>query len=214
MYVVEYEKEDVYRSIVLVGRQHPPEVPGGFIGFKFFFENLLSNSKIAKEFRKKYNIYAFPLVNPDGVDLGNWRHNSNGVDLNRDWIDFSQPETINVKKYILDKVKSGRKIIFALDFHTSYSGPYLLVLDSLNSTKTNNIISKWVNNIEDNSNLKVEIRKRSQELPYCYNWFYNSFGSEAVTYENGDEENRDTIAIRAQVYSKELMKTIINILNK
>ncbi len=198
------------KSIVLIARQHPPEIPGGTIGFKAFYEELLSDSKIANSFRKLYNIIVFPLLNPDGADMGNWRHNANGTDLNRDWIDFTQPETQMVKLYIENKIKEGGKVEFALDFHTSHSGPYMLVLDSINELRTKGIIPNWIKNIETNSKFKVEARRRSQELPYCYNYFFNQVGCEAVTYEDGDEINRDIIKERAKIYANELMKTLLN----
>ena len=209
-YVLELENETTKNSIALIARQHPPEIPGGTIGFKAFYETLLSNTDVANKFREKFNIYAFPLFNPDGADLGNWRHNANGVDLNRDWVDFTQPETQMAKTYFKNKLQEGQIIRFALDFHTSHSGPYLLVLDSLNQTNSKHITPDWIKNIESNSKFKVEDRKRSQELPYCYNYFYNHFGSEAVTYEDGDEIDRAIIKRKAQVYARELMKTLIN----
>jgi translation initiation factor IF-3 len=197
------------KGIALIARQHPPETPGGTIGFKAFFEELVSDTEIAKKFRNEFTIYTFPLLNPDGADLGNWRHNANGIDLNRDWINFTQPETQMVKTFFAQKVKEGNAIEFAIDFHTSYSGPYLLVLDSINETKTKGIIPNWIKNIESNSQFKVEARKRSQELPYCYNYFYNQLGCEAVTYEDGDEIDRNIIKKRATVYAKEFMKTML-----
>ncbi len=208
-YCIALENESTKNSIVLIARQHPPEIPGGTIGFKSFFETLMANSKTANSFRKNFNIYAFPLLNPDGADLGNWRHNANGVDLNRDWADFTQPETKMVKNYLEEKVSKGAKIQFAIDFHTSYSGPYLLVLDSINTVKSKKIIPNWIRNIENNSNFKVEARKRSQELPYCYNYFINTFNCEAVTYEDGDEIDRDIIKERAKIYAQSLMKTML-----
>ena len=128
--------------------------------------------------------------------------------MNRDWIDFSQPETQTVRTFINNKVEAGKKIQFALDFHTSYSGPYLLVLDSINVEKSNGIIPNWIDGIESNSEFRVEARPRSQDLPYCYNWFYNTFNSEAVTFEEGDEIDREIIVQRAKVYAQELMKTM------
>ena len=169
----------------------------------------MTNSKTANTFRKNFNIYTFPLLNPDGADLGNWRHNANGVDINRDWIDFTQPETKMVKNYLDEKTSKGAKIKFALDFHTSYSGPYLLVLDSINAAKSKKIIPDWIQNIENNSNFNVEARRRSQELPYCYNYFINTFDCEAVTYEDGDEIDRDIIKERAKIYAQNLMKTML-----
>lgn len=196
-------------SIVLVARQHPPETPGGTFGFKAFYEELLSNTEIANSFRKEFNIIAFPLLNPDGADMGNWRHNANGTDLNRDWMDFTQPETQMVKSYIEYKIEDGNQMHFAIDFHTSYSGPYMLVLDSINEAKTKKLIPNWINSIENNSSFKVESRRRSQELPYCYNYFYNQVGCEAVTYEDGDEIDREIIKNRAKIYARELMNTLL-----
>lgn len=203
--------DSLNNAIVLIARQHPPEIPGGTIGFKAFYEALLSDTKTANTFREQYNIITFPLLNPDGADMGNWRHNANGSDLNRDWVDFSQPETKMVKSYIENKIKEGTKVKFALDFHTSHSGPYLLVLDSINEVKTKGIIPNWIKNIQSNSQFKVEARRRSQELPYCYNYFFNQVGSEAVTYEDGDEIDRKIIKERARVYADELMKTMLNL---
>lgn len=201
--------DSLNKAIVLVARQHPPETPGGTIGFKAFYKTLLNNTETAEKFRDNYNIVTFPLVNPDGADMGNWRHNANGKDLNRDWVDFTQPETQTVKNYVKSLKENNINIEFALDFHTSHSGPYLLILDSINEAKTNKIIPDWINNIESKSQFKVEARRRSQELPYCYNYFYNQIGCEAVTYEDGDEINRDTIRKRARVYARELMDVLL-----
>lgn len=208
-YCIEFENEVTKNAIVLIARQHPPEVPGGTISFKAFYNELVSETKVANAFREKFNIYAFPLLNPDGADMGNWRHNANGVDLNRDWIDFSQPETKTVKNYIETKVNNGTKIQFAIDFHTSYSGPYLLVLDSINATKSKKIIPNWIQKIETNSSFKVEARRRSQKLPYCYNYFINKFGCEAVTYEEGDEIDRGIIKKRAKRYALSFMEAML-----
>lgn len=207
-YVVVSESK-TKNAIVLIARQHPPEVPGGTLSFTAFFEELIGETELAKQFRKAYTIYTFPLLNPDGADMGNWRHNANGKDLNRDWVDFTQPETQTVKNYITSKINEGKKVKFGIDFHTSYSGPYLLVLDSINEQKTKKIIPKWIQNIETNSDFKVEARRRSQKLPYCYNWFFNTLNSEAVTYEEGDEIDRKIINQRAKTYANQLMKTLL-----
>ena len=200
---------NVKKAIVIVARQHPPEIPGGTIGFKAFYEELLSDSKISKNFREVYNLIVFPLINPDGVDMGNWRHNANGADLNRDWVDFKQPETQTVRDFVLNKVKNGTKIVFGLDFHTSYKGPYLLVLDSINELNSKKIIPNWIKSIEANSKFIVNPLRRAQRLPYCYNWFYNTFGCEAVTYEDGDEVDRNIIRNKAKVYAREFMRTML-----
>lgn len=209
-YLLSYENGGTEDAVVLVARQHPPEIPGGTIGFKKFYETLFSDLAVAQKFRKNFNIYAFPLLNPDGVDRGNWRHNAQGVDLNRDWVDFTQPETRAVRSFLDSVVDVGKKIRFAVDFHTSHSGPYLLVLDSINQAKTSGIVPQWVRKIEATFDIEVNTRKRSQELPYCYNYFFNEFGSEAVTYEDGDEVDRTVIKQKALIYARALMRILLD----
>ena len=71
------------------------------------------------------------------------------------------------------------------------------------------MIPAWIKNIESNSSFKVTPKRRSQKLPYCYNYFYNELGSESVTYEDGDEVDRELIKRKAVVYATELMKTLL-----
>lgn len=199
------------QTLVLVGRQHPPEIPGGTISMLAFVETVLSNTTLAQEFRQQFKILILPLLNPDGVDLGFWRHNANGKDMNRDWIDFTEPETQAVRDYLYDKRKADSlDYRFGIDFHTSFSGPYLLVLDSMRVEATPGIITQWTHNIEKVApDLHFDWRHRSQELPYCYNWFVNSLKMEAVTYEEGDEIDRALIRRRATIYAEELMKVLM-----
>jgi len=58
-------------SLVSIGRQHPPEVPGATIAMMSFVEVILADTEIAKSFREKFEVLVFPLLNPDGVDAGN-----------------------------------------------------------------------------------------------------------------------------------------------
>jgi hypothetical protein len=206
---VNAEKRD--QTLLIIGRQHPPEVPGGTIALEAFIEELLSMSDFSNYFLANFEILIVPLLNPDGADLGHWRHNANGVDLNRDWQLFSQPETQAVRSWLKKKgQEKKRDFFFGMDFHTSYSGPYLLVLASLNEANSGKIISTWIEKIETMlPDYQVDKRPRSQDLPYCYNWMINELNMEAVTFEEGDEKDRSEIKIRAQVYAKTLMKTLL-----
>ncbi|HBQ61210.1 MAG TPA: hypothetical protein DD671_16725, partial [Balneolaceae bacterium] len=65
-----------------------PEVTG-YRSSLYFLEELASDSELAARFRQTFVIKAFPLLNPDGADMGHWRHNAGGIDLNRDWENFN-----------------------------------------------------------------------------------------------------------------------------
>ena len=172
----------------------------------------MSDSELAQKFRTQFEILIFPLVNPDGVDNGNWRLNANGKDLNRDWISFDQPETKAVRDWLINSENNDSvgEYSFGIDFHTSYSGPYLLTLDTIPHSIENDLTSKWINQIELQRNEKLDIRPRAQSLPYCYNWMINELGIEAVTYEEGDEIDRAVIRERAADYANILMNLLLD----
>lgn len=68
---------DAENVVLLIGRQHPPEVTGA-IAMVAFVEQLLRDEEGPCElcaFHADTNLVIVPLVNPDGVDAGNWRHN-------------------------------------------------------------------------------------------------------------------------------------------
>ena len=203
------KKGEPENAILLIGRQHPPEVPGGTISMMAFVETLLDDSDLANRFLDNFEILLFPLLNPDGVDEGNWRHNANGKDLNRDWIEFNEPETQAVRDWIYNEYPKKDKIRFGIDFHTSYNGPYLLVLDTLPHRIKPEITNQWINLIEKETGDTLDIRPRAQTLPYCYNWVINDLNAEAVTYEEGDEIDRATVRERAKNYARSLMTILL-----
>ena len=67
-----------------MARQHPGETVGSYIMDGILTE-LSKNSPDAEFLLWRFNIYCLPMVNVDGVELGNYRGNSLGFDLNRSW---------------------------------------------------------------------------------------------------------------------------------
>jgi len=108
------------KCVLVLSRQHPPEVTGTF-ALRAFVETICGDSSVAQEFRKKFKVIVVPEANPDGVDAGNWRHNARGVDLNRDWGQFNQVETRVLRDEFLriQKATVG-KVCFGIDFHSTF----------------------------------------------------------------------------------------------
>lgn len=70
---------------MILGRQHPGETPGSYVGEEILLELLRSSNEV--DFLCwRYDIFLIPMVNQDGVQLGNYRSNYAGFDLNRNWL--------------------------------------------------------------------------------------------------------------------------------
>ena len=103
--------------IVAMTRQHPPETTGS-VAFRAFVEHIMSDTPKAQAFRARHRILLAPMPNPDGVSRGHWRWNNGGVDLNRDWRSFTQPETQALRDLILGEAENRRTVAF-FDFHST-----------------------------------------------------------------------------------------------
>ena len=182
------------KIIVVLSRQHPPEVTG-YRAMQKFVATLLADTELAKKFRKEFELVIIPMINPDGVDEGNWRHSFAGVDLNRDWIDFKQPETKSVRDFLLNKVKQqDAKVYFALDFHSTYSD--VLYSNEDNQTPTNypGLAAKWIDELHafEGKN-KTPVRASGNGGNVSKAWFGKVLNAEALTYEVGDDTPKQLI---------------------
>lgn len=78
--------------LFIICRQHGDE-PASTEAMLGLIEDLaFSIDEQTNDLLSKVSIYVVPMVNPDGADRY-LRRNANGVDLNRDWLKLSQPET-------------------------------------------------------------------------------------------------------------------------
>ena len=113
------ETADRPEFILMIGRQHPPEVTGA-IAMQSFIDTVLGDSDLAHRFRERFKLGIVPVMNPDGVAAGHWRHNVNGVDVNRDWGPFTQPESSSVIRWVQQQESEGRTLQLMLDFHSTF----------------------------------------------------------------------------------------------
>lgn len=198
-------------TVVILSRQHPPEVTGYF-AMKAFVEKILEPSELSEQFLHEFRVIVFPLMNPDGVDLGHWRHNAGGVDLNRDWGTYYQPETKQVADAIVKVSKKNKTpIILGLDFHsTQYDVYYTKEVDTtklwLGSFK-----DRWLKEIDDRIP-EYSVNEECTEVNsavFSNNWFYKQFNAIGITYEIGDTTPRDFIEKKATISATAMMEMLL-----
>jgi hypothetical protein len=195
--------------IVILSRQHPPEVTG-YLAMQAFVKEILGDRRLSKDFLKKYRILIFPMLNPDGVDLGHWRHNTGGIDLNRDWAYYRQNEVKTVVNYIVAAANEHKnKVVLGLDFHSTQEDLYYTFPDNVKSS-IYPFKDYWLGAIDTAlPDYSPDDRPYAVGDPISKGWFYLQFNAESVTYEIGDETPRDFIKLKAEIAAREMMKLLI-----
>lgn len=108
------------RVVVILVRSHAGESPASFV-CQGFLEFLLGAHPMATILRQHFVFKIVPMMNPDGVFLGNNRCNLVGQDLNRCWnvtSEFSSPTVLAAKQMLRELDNSGSyQVDFCIDFH-------------------------------------------------------------------------------------------------
>ena len=201
---------DPNQQVVLVGRQHPPEVTGA-LGMLHFVETLNEDSELAKNYRARFETVVVPMLNPDGVVRGYWRHNTGSTDLNRDWGPFKQPETQLMNK-LLRGIASNpdKQLVFFADFHSTQNDIFYTIPDEL-ETKPKLFIKKWLGLLQERMpDYKVR-RSENANLTQANskNYVYRAYGVPTVTYEMGDETDRKLIKKITREAATAMMETLL-----
>lgn len=153
---------------------------------------------------------AFPIANPDGVDLGHWRHNAGGVDLNRDWSVYNQPEIKQIVKYIDKAVSKKAKLILGLDFHSTWYDVFY-TNKTRNGTSIPNFEKNWFTALEKNiPNYTVNEQSSNSNKPVSKGWFLYGHNAVGITYEIGDATPKDSIELIGRITAEQMMNIILN----
>ena len=196
--------------IVLLTRQHPPEVTG-YYAFQSFLETILKDSALSNEFLNSYHIIAFPIMNPDGVDLGHWRHNSGGVDTNRDWSMYHQSEIKHSVSFIEKTLRKNKtQLILGLDFHSTWYDVFYTNTDKENTTLPN-FIEHWFSSLESQiPDYKVNEASSNSDKPVSKGWFLYAHNAVGITYEIGDKTPKDKINLFGKESAEQMMSILLN----
>lgn len=204
------KKKDI---VAIISRQHPPEVTG-FLALQAFIDEIMTNEQ-SEAFLKKYRLVVYPLMNPDGVDGGHWRHNTGGIDLNRDWAYYNQPETRQVADHMVNLAKTSKaRVVLGLDFHSTQKDVFYTLPDEGPKSSIAWFKKPWLSGIE------ASIREEGMEYnlnegpsgigqPVSKGWFYTQFNAEGVTYEVGDETPREFIELKGRIAARQMMKVLL-----
>jgi cytosolic carboxypeptidase protein 6 len=196
--------------VIILGRQHPPETTGS-LALMRFVEEIVGDSDLARSFRNEFHVLLVPLVNPDGVDQGHWRHNMNGVDLNRDWGKFAQPETRAVRDQILALRDQGR-VFLHLDFHSTFHDVFYTQPDDAPSSPAG-FTKRWIEGIQARFP-DYKVSRSSSLTPTSttsHNWVHQRLGVPAITYEIGDNTDRALLQQIATGAAQEMMTLLLEL---
>lgn len=109
--------------VVLTARVHPGEACSSYV-MKGVIESLLDfeDKNFAEFLRNHFYFLIIPMLNPDGVSIGNSRCSFSGNDLNQVWANpdrFIHPEIYYIKK-LMGKLRKENDLIFFTDFHGNF----------------------------------------------------------------------------------------------
>lgn len=198
-------------AVLLLGRQHPPEVTGA-LAMRSFVNEVLGDTELAGRFRARHAVLVVPLLNPDGVALGHWRHNAGRTDLNRDWGSFTQPETRSVAELLDTLDPRGIKLRLMLDFHSTRYTDFKLFYTQRREegVEPARFATRWLNRVKQRLPGVEFIHKPTKSTSdTAKKYFFERYGIPAITYELGDEADPERIAEASPVFAEEMMRVLL-----
>lgn len=197
-------------QVVLIGRQHPPEVTGA-LAMLPFVKTLLADTPLAQQYRERFETKVVPMLNPDGVMRGYWRHSTGHVDLNRDWGPFTQPET-QLMKAMLDGFESdpNKNLRLFVDFHSTQNDIFYVIPDDYPTTPPL-LVKNWLDRFQARvPNYEVKRRAgRNLDQANSKNFIYKRYKVPSMTYELGDETDRELIRKLSVESATAMMETLL-----
>jgi len=198
-------RADAPRLVVLLGRQHPPEVTGA-IAMEAFVDTLVARTADLGDLQ----VLVVPMLNPDGTARGHWRANRGAVDLNRDWGSFTQPETRAVKTW-LDALGPDVRPVLMVDFHSTSRNLFYVQGPDEASPAQSRFLAAWLGGKEQTLPgypFSLEPRNANPGSGTAKNWFHKSYGIPAYTYEVDDKVDRDAARNAARELAVELLEAM------
>ena len=198
-------RADAPRLVILLGRQHPPEVTGA-IAMRAFVDALVERAGSFGDVQ----FLVVPMLNPDGTARGHWRANRGAQDLNRDWGAFTQPETRSVKAW-LDALPAAVRPVLMLDFHSTRSNLFYVQGPDETDAAQRRFLAAWLEGRENalaGYPFTIEPRNANPGSGTAKNWFHATYAIPAYTYEVADDADRAATRAAAKVLAESLVPAL------
>jgi predicted deacylase len=199
-------------SVVLAGRQHPPELTGAY-ALHAFVERLAEDDPLARRFRDRFALVVVPMLNPDGVARGHWRHDSAGTDLNRDWGAFARPEPRLLRDAMAELAESGAPPVLVLDFHSTWRDVLYTQPDDAAGARPA-FAGAWhaaINARLDGAGIERGA-DHNPGKPTLKTWAHETYAIPAITYEVADDTPVAQIRRAAVIAAEEMMRLLADAL--
>lgn len=103
-------------EIWVICREHPGETPASFVCEGMM--DALLNHPAGQRLRDAFAFTFVPILNVDGVQHGYYYHNARGVNLARDWENFSSAE-VRTLKAALETETTSKRLRLVINLHAS-----------------------------------------------------------------------------------------------
>ncbi|XP_052577670.1 cytosolic carboxypeptidase 3 isoform X3 [Peromyscus californicus insignis] len=106
------------KAVILTARVHPGETNSSWI-MKGFLDYILGDSSDARLLRDTFIFKVVPMLNPDGVIVGNYRCSLAGRDLNRNYTSLLKESFPSVwyTRNMIHRLMEKREVILYCDLH-------------------------------------------------------------------------------------------------
>jgi len=123
---------------------------------------------------------------------------------------FNQPETRQVRDAFLRlKQQPEARFFFGLDFHSTQEDIFYTFTEDI-PVQPAGLTERWLTRLHERvPDYTLNIEPGGLESPVSKNWFYRAFGIPAVTYETGDENDREQLRRVAQEAAKAFMEVLL-----
>ena len=175
--------------VICLARQHPVETNGQQACLSFV-EALWK--------RTDWSVWVIGHANPDGVLLNHWRHNSQNLDMNRDWGVFKAKETKLIMSF-LNRMQWLDQASWCLDFHSTSKSCMFVPSEHL---LMDPIVKAW----SRLSQYPLVLNAQSQSWA---SFTHHAWGKTSVTLELSESLHYRQARLAGEVLAKNLMKVYV-----